>query len=54
MKIIYIRLEYQSIVLAGRVFASGPRDQDSIVGRVIPKTQKWYLMLSYLALSIVR
>ena len=29
-----------------RVFASGPGDQDSIPGQVIPKTQKWYLIYS--------
>ena len=27
-----------------RVFANGPGDLGSIPGRVIPKTQKWYLM----------
>ena len=27
-----------------RVFAIGPRDLGSIPGRLIPKTQKWYLM----------
>ena len=31
-----------------------PGDQGSIPGRVIPKTQKWYLMLPYLTLSIIR
>ena len=37
-----------------RVFANGPRDQSSISGRVVPKTQKWYLMLPCLTLSIKR
>ena len=37
-----------------RVFANGPRDLGSIPGRVIPKTQKWYLMLPCLTLSILR
>ena len=27
-----------------RVFTNGPEDQGSIPGRVIPKTQKWYLI----------
>ena len=30
---------YQAIGLMGRVFVNGPVDQDSIPGRVIPKTQ---------------
>ena len=33
-----------------RVFANGPGD----LGVVIPKTQKWYLMLSCLTLGIIR
>ena len=33
-----------------RVFANDPRDRGSIPGRVIPKTQKWYLMPPYSAL----
>ena len=36
-----------------RVFANGPGDLGSIPGRVIPKTQKWYLMPPYLTLSII-
>ena len=43
--IIYI---YSSIVLAGRVFTNGPRDRGSILGRVIPKTQKMLLDASLL------
>ena len=43
-----------SIGLAVRVFANGPRDQGSIPGWVIPKTQKWYLMTLCLTLSIIR
>ena len=27
------------------VFVNGPGDKGSIPGRVIPKTQKWYLIL---------
>ena len=37
-----------------RVFASGLGDLGSIPGRVIPKTQKWYLIPSCLTLSIIR
>ena len=37
-----------------RVFANGLGDQGSIPGRVIPKTQKWYLMLSCLTFNIIR
>ena len=37
-----------------RVFANGPGDLDSIPDRVIPKPQKWYLLLSCLTLSIIR
>ena len=28
----------------GRVFPTGPGDKSSIPGRVMPKTQKWFLM----------
>ena len=37
-----------------RVFANGPGDLSSIPGRVLPKTQKWYLMSTCLTLSIIR
>ena len=37
----------------GRVFANGPGDRDSITGRVIPKTQKWYLTPLCLTRSII-
>ena len=33
---------------------NGPGDLCSIPSRVIPKTQKWYLMLPCLTLSIIR
>ena len=36
------------IGLVVRVFANGPGDLGSIPGRVIPKTQKWYLIPSLL------
>ena len=42
------------IGLAVRVFASGPGDLGSIPGRVMPKTQKWYLMPPCLTLSNIR
>ena len=37
-----------------RVFANGPGDWGSIQGRVIPKTQKWYLIPPCLTFSIIR
>ena len=37
-----------------RVFINGPEELGSIPGRVIPKTQKCYLLLSCLTLSIIR
>ena len=36
------------------MFTNGPGDQGSISGHVIPKTQKWYLMLPCLTLTIIR
>ena len=39
------------IGLVGRVFANIPGDLDSIPGRVIPKTLKWYLIPPCLTLS---
>ena len=36
------------------MFANGPGDLGSIPGRVIPKTQKWYLMPPCLTLTIIR
>ena len=42
------------ICLMSRVFTNGPGERRSIPGRVIPKTQKWYLMLSCLTLVIIR
>ena len=41
-------------MLGGRVIANGPGDPGSIPGRVIPNTQKWYLMPLCLTLSIIR
>ena len=38
----------------GRVFTNGLGDWGSILGLVIPKTQKWYLMPPYLTLNIIR
>ena len=39
---------------AVRVVTNGPGDLGSIPGRVIPKTQKWYLMPPCLTLSIIK
>ena len=41
---------YRATGQMSRVFANGPGDRSSIPGRVIPKTQKWYLMPPCLAL----
>ena len=38
----------------GRVFADGLGDLGSILGRVIPKTLKWYLIPPCLTLSNIR
>ena len=43
-----------SVALISTVFANGPWDRGSIPHRVIPKTQKWYLMPLCLILSIIR
>ena len=40
--------------LAVRVFANGSSDRGSIPGRVIPKTQKWYLMPPWLTLINIK
>ena len=40
--------------LVVRVFAKDPGDGGSIPGRVIPKTQKWFLIPPCLTLSIIR
>ena len=37
-----------------RLFANGPGDRRSILGRVILKTQKWYFMPLCLIVSIIR
>ena len=37
-----------------RVFATGPGDRGSILGRVIPKTQKWDLIPLCIALNMIR
>ena len=37
-----------------RVFTNGPGDLGSLPGRVIQKTQKWYLMPPCLTLSFIR
>ena len=45
---------YRNIGPMSRVFANGLGDRGSIPGRVIAKTQKWYLMPPCLALSTIR
>ena len=45
---------YYELLLMSRVFTNGPGDRGSIPCQVIPKTQKWYLMLPCLTLSILR
>ena len=40
--------------IISRVFANGQGDRSLIPGQVTPKTQKSYMMLSYLTLSILR
>ena len=37
-----------------RVFTYGLRDWGSIPGRVIPETQKWYLIPRFLTLGIIK
>ncbi len=49
---IYIYISV-AIGLISRVLTSGLGDQGSIPGRVIPKTQKWYLIPPCLTLSII-
>ena len=41
-------MKYRAIGLMSRVFASGPGDQGSILGHVIPKTQKMVLDITLL------
>ena len=50
----YKQMFIRPIGIMVRVFANGPRDLGLIPGRVIPKTQKWYLMPPYLTLNIIR
>ena len=45
-------LNLVTIGVMSRMFADGPGDLCSISGRVIPKTQKWYLMPVCLTLSL--
>ena len=44
----------RAINLMSSMFANGPGDRGSILGRVIPKIQKWYLIPRCLTLSILR
>ena len=52
--IIFILYIYIYIGLISRVFTYGRGNRGSILGRVIPKTQKWYLMPPCLTLSIIK
>ncbi len=52
--IIKIETDRLKKTLVVSVFANGPGDLGSIPGRVIPKTQKWYLMPPCLTLSNIR
>ena len=45
---------FTDIGMMVRVFANGSGNLGSIPGRVIPKTQKWYLMPPCFTLSIIR
>ena len=47
-------LEHRAIGLMSRVFANDLGNRGSILGQVIPKTQKWYLMPLCLALNTIR
>ena len=51
---IYFLLFLPDMDMMVSVFTSCPGDWGSIPGRVIPNTQKWYLMLPCLTLSIIR
>ena len=46
-------LKHHLMGMIVRVFANGPSDLGSIPVRVIPKTQKWYLIPPCLTLSII-
>ena len=50
-KILILKMCLEIIYLE---FANDPGDMGSIPGRVIPKTQKWYLIPLCLAFSIIR
>ena len=43
-----------NIGLKSRVFFNVPGDRGSIPGRVIRKTEKWYLMSTCLTISIIK
>ena len=52
--VVWNRIVLPAHWFSGRVFANSPGDQGSMTGRVIPNTQKWYLMPPCLTLSIIR
>ena len=49
----YTMIIYRAIGLMSKVFTNGPGDRGSLPGRVISKTQKWYLMPPCLTFSII-
>ena len=52
--IIYNIIIYRlNIYPSGWVFSNGPEDRGSVPLRVLPKTQKWYLVPTCLTLSII-
>ena len=51
---IYIYIERERKREREREFVNGPGDRSSIPDRVLPKTQKWYLMPPCLTLSFLR
>ena len=51
---LFINIANWAISLMSRVFANGPGNRGSIPARVIPKSQKWYLMPPCLLLNIIR
>ena len=53
-KELLVLLIKQLISIMLKVFANGLGHQGSILGLVIEKTQKWYLMTPCLAISIIR
>ena len=51
---VHIYMHNRATGLMSTVFVDGPGDRGSILGQVIPKAQKWYLMTPCLALGTIR